>query len=56
IPAETNRVVQVKYTNPQDREILQLFLIFQAGPTDIGSLGSKMRSGKKYDFWFRRRM
>ena len=22
------------------------------GPTDIGSLGSKAKSGKKYDFWF----
>ena len=40
IPAETNRVVQVKYTNPQaKREILRdKFLIFQTGPTDIGSL------------------
>ncbi len=26
LPAETNRVVQVKYTNPHDREIVQKVL------------------------------
>ena len=28
------------------KRLLILFLIFQTGPTDIGSLGSKVRSGK----------
>ena len=46
LPAETNRVVQVKYTNPSNSDVAHKFFIFRVGPTDIGSLGSKVKSGK----------
>lgn len=46
LPAETNRVVQVKYTNPSNSDVAHKFLILCVGPTDIGSAGSRVRSGK----------
>lgn len=54
LPTEMNRVVQVKYTNPSNREIAQIVLHLPDGADDHRQFGFQDEEREKmYDFWFR---